>query len=181
MPGFAINTTNGPDNQNAKAEFRRVHRWRFIAIEGGGAVLPNQQEWLYLSKAQRPNYKVEAPEVHHNEEVAYFAGKRTWETMTIEFYDGQTSTGGGQDISAKLYSWVNAATNIAQATTAEPIAYKKDIRLELLSGDGSPNEAWVLYNAWPMDTNWNDLDYSQSEILTVSVTLRYDRAERVAV
>lgn len=172
MPGFAINQTDPLTSKNHKAEFNRKHRWRVSVLENGPL---KPQDWLYLSKAARPNYKIEEAPVHHNEEVAYFAGKRTWETLPLEFYDAIDPT----DISQLLYDWVNVVTNIPGATTNVPAEYKKELQVEMLDGDGTAHETWKLYGAWPIDTNWNDLDYSSSDIQLVSVTVRFDRAEKI--
>ena len=80
MPGFAINNTDESQSKDYKAEFHRQHRWRITNFSQSNIL--NPREFLYLAKAARPSFKVEAAEVHHDQEVAYFAGKQTWDNIT---------------------------------------------------------------------------------------------------
>jgi phage tail-like protein len=191
MPGFIINGTGGDTGSpgaDAKAEFRRKHRWRVSTGPGLDA-----GDWTYLQKAQRPHYKLEEPVVHHNEEQAYFAGKRSWEPIALVFYDkvgangGSASGaagGGSSDLSTKLWQWIaetggnDNVTDVKTATTSLPSDYKKQLILQMLDGQGEPDETWQIFNAWPKEVNWNDLDYTNTEIQLINVTLRYDRAVR---
>ena len=99
MPGFNVQggTTTGRDKNN-RAEFRRKHRWRVTAHTG---FTTQAQDWLYLQKAARPSFKYLEAEVHHDQEVAFFAGKQTWNEITLVFYDAVG--GGASDISSRMY------------------------------------------------------------------------------
>lgn len=174
MPGFAINQTDSANSKDHIAEFRRKHRWRFTILEDN-TVSP--REFLYLAKAARPSFKITPAEVHHDQEVAYFAGKQEWETLPLEFYDA-VGGAGVEDMSAKVYEWVNNSTNIQAAEVSLPEDYKNTLQLEMTDGEGFADETWILYGAWVMESNWNDLDYSNSDIQLVSCTIRFDRAER---
>ena len=54
--------------------------------------------------------------------------------------------------------------------------FKKNARLELLSGCGDILEMWFFENAWPQTVEFGELDMSSSEYVTAEITLRYDRA-----
>ena len=85
MPGFNIGGSGeGPSNVT---ETRRKHRWIFETMATG--VGPGRDILLLLKSAQRPKYILEEPLVHHNQEQAYFAGKSSWETITLSFYDAE--------------------------------------------------------------------------------------------
>lgn len=175
MPGFRIDAAGGTrTGKHHKAEFRRKHRWRVQVAEGTGL---GPSDWLYLQKAARPTFNLEKPEVHHDQEVAYFAGKQTWEPITLTFYDAVQGEG-VNDISSVLYNWVNLVVNIPTATVALPSAYKKDLKLQMLAGNGDADETWTLFGCWPQNTNWQDLNYSDTEIQLVEVSLTFDRAQR---
>jgi hypothetical protein len=172
MPGFNIGGGSSSRQKSNTAEPRRKHRWRVTAL--GDILAPG--ELVYLMKAARPQFKYEAPEMHHDQEVAYFAGKQTWEPITFTFYDIEQPI----DVSQKLYFWVNTVTtsflNPAAETAVDiPANYKKDASLELTDGQGRASETWDLFGCWPMDTNWNDLDYTNTEIQLVDVVVRYDK------
>jgi len=130
----------------------------------------------YLQSAQRPHAVVEEAVMHHDEEQAYFAGKYHWEPVSLVFYDMVDPV----DSSATIYDWFNAVIQVPDATVAVPGEYKKTSALDLTAGDGSSVEKWEMYNSWPIDVNWNDLDYTNTEIQTIDVSLKFDRATKVS-
>ena len=54
--------------------------------------------------------------------------------------------------------------------------YKKEITLTSLSPLGEKVEEWILKGAFITTTNFGDLDWSQEEVVTIDLTLRYDWA-----
>ncbi len=170
MPGFNINGTGGivPGTM----ETRRVHRWVFDALVSD--LFPEICR-VILQSAQRPNFKFEEPEMHHDQEVARFAGKQDWEPMTLTFYDGEQP----RDVSKSLYQWVNTVVNLDTIEVAPPSEYKKQAQLSMTNGRGVATETWQLYNCWPKESNWGNLDYTATDIATIEVQMRYDRAKRL--
>ena len=166
MPGFNINGGSGPA---ANLETRRKHRWNFQTLPGIG-----QSALLVLQSAQRPNFKFEEPEMHHNQEVAYFAGKQSWEPITLTWYDVEQDP----DISSTLYTWLQTVVTITSANVVPPSSYKKQASLQMVDGGGTANETWTIYNCWPKEVNWQDLDYTVTDIATIEAQMRYDRAIR---
>jgi len=171
MPGFYINGTggaaNGPSNTQ---EVRRAHRWLFETI--GNALTSSCL--LLLKEASRPHPTIEEPEMHHNQEQVYFAGKHKWDSVKMSWYDGEQPT----DVSSEIWGWLNKVIDIPNATAFLPSEYKMDATLQMLQADGKHNEQWNLYGCWPQDVNWNTLDYTSTELQLIEVTMRYDRAVR---
>lgn len=172
MPGFVINGTGGP-GPNHMVETRRKHRWVFETLGTGAGTLGSPM-LLLLREATRPHPTVEEPVMHHNQEQAYFAGKHSWESSKLVWYDGEQSP----DVSGEIWNWLNGVINISAVTVGVPGSYKKEATLQMLRGDGSPSETWRLFGCWPQEINWNTLDYTDTEIQTIEVTLRFDRAVR---
>jgi hypothetical protein len=172
MPGFNIGGAGGAgDVPPANIETRRKHRWVFRTLE------PLEPEVLLVLKtAQRPKFVYTEAEMHHDQEVAWFAGKQAWEPIELTWYDAEQKP----EVSGALWDWVNGVTNMADITVSIPQEYKKQAMLAMTKGDGSDSEQWTLYNCWPRETNWEELDYTSSDIQTLSVTMRYDRAKREA-
>lgn len=170
MPGFMIGGRGVSGAPTNIGEFRRKHRWRFQTA--GNTV--TQEDFIWLKSAARPSFKFEPAEVHHDQEVTYYAGKQTWDTIPLQFYDNNDP----RDISSTVYQWLNTVSNIDTAVAQLPSAYKKDVELELIDNTGEAEESWTLFGAFPLEINWEALDYTSSEIQLVSVTLRYDRARR---
>lgn len=115
--------------------------------------------------------------MHHNQEVAYFASKQSWETTKLEWYDAEQDP----DISAECYEWLETVSNLATANVNVPAYYKTTTELAMLNGQGGDSERWTTYGSWPSSFDWKELDYSGTEIQTVSVELGYDRAVRACL
>jgi len=71
---------------------------------------------------------------------------------------------------------LNTVCDLATATVAAPVNYKKQATLEMIGAAGNTTETWTMCNAWPKEVNWGDLDYTATDIVTIEATLRYDRA-----
>lgn len=168
MPGFTIGGSGADEAPTNVGEFRRKHRWRFTVA---GASL-NQEDFVWLKTASRPNFKFDQAEVHHDQEVTYYAGKQTWDPIPLEFYDTVVP----RNISQRIFGWLGTVVDLGTATVALPSGYKTDVILEMVDNEGGADERWTLFGAWPAEVNWQNLDYTTSEIQLVAVTLRYDRA-----
>jgi hypothetical protein len=166
MPGFRIGGGGSP--ADARIESRRKHRWRFTTLGPAGM----RDSAIYLMSAQRPHVVTEEAVMHHDQEQVYFAGKHHWEPITLVFYDIE----GGPDSSNEIWNWVLDSVNIPNATVSTPNSYKKNSTLEMTNGVGGVSESWQIFHVWPIDVNWNDLDYTNTEIQTVDVQMKYDRA-----
>jgi hypothetical protein len=185
MPGFFItgqevkdaNNLQGP---NHKVETRRKHRWIFeqIASDGGGL---KSEVLVFLKTTQRPAFKFEEPVMDHNQEKAYFAGRQEWDPIKMSFYDVEQSP----DVSDEIWNWLNSVNAIDEVCVKKPGSvgygsngpgYKGVGYLSMVNGCGTATERWSLFGAWPKEVNWQDLDYSNTEIQLIEVTLRFDRA-----
>jgi hypothetical protein len=178
MPGFNILggdgfSASGPSNT---VEVRRKHRWVFETL-GRGTGLFQQSELLVLQSASRPSFKFEEPEMHHNQEVARFAGKQDWDPVTMVWYDVQQNP----DISRGIYHWLETVVNMLTIKVNAPVNYKRTAGLRTLDGTGQQGERWTMYGTWPAAINWQELDYTSTDLLTCECTMRYDRAIRECV
>lgn len=185
VPGFNIiqgddRDCDGIGTPSNKNEFRRKHRWLFKLIDGGKGVPANTL--VFLQKATRPSFKFEEPVVHHNQEVAYFAGKQEWEPIKLVWYDSQQAP----DVSSDIWTWLQGVNEIDKVCVHLPGSkgigaapgYKGTAVLSSVSGCGECDETWTMYGCWPQQIDWSELDYTSTEIQVVSVTMRYDRAIR---
>jgi hypothetical protein len=119
--------------------------------------------------------------MHHDQERAYFAGRTEWDPIDLEFYDAEQDP----DVSEWVWDWVcgnRGVSDIAAVTVRLPSGgsegYKQEGELQMRDGQGTETETWKLKGAWPIESNWNDLDYSSSDIQLITVKLRFDRAIR---
>lgn len=172
MPGFVIGGQGSADLDEGIAntiETKRRHRWIFETIDGEPISAPML---LLLKSAQRPHYTAEVAELHHNQEVAKFAGKQTWEPITLTWYDGEQDP----NVSVRAWNWLNTVVNISQVTVETPATYKRTATMSMLDGQGEPAERWQMFGVWPKEVNWSDVDYTNTEIQEFEVIFEYDRA-----
>lgn len=179
MPGFVICGYGGL-NGNAPAntyETRRKHRWYFETIGKKGGELPSNM-LLVLKTASRPNFVADEPEMHHNQEVVYFAGKHKWDPCKMSWYDVEQNP----NVSKEVWDWLTGVIDLKKEAgnlpVYEPKDYKKDAKLVMINGIGVAKERWFMCGCWPKDVNWQELDYSSSEIMLIEVSMRFDRAYR---
>lgn len=176
MPGFAITGHElwGADQNPASLnEVRRQHRWLFEAL----GYMTARNVLLVLKSASRPSFQFEEPVMHHNQEQVYFAGKHTWEPISLSWYDVQQDP----DVSHSIYEWLGNCINLDQMWVNPPRGYKDKLAtLKMVDGRGDSNEEWTLWNGWPQSVNWNAVDYSTSDLQLIEVKYRFDRATKVA-
>lgn len=186
MPGFVI-CGQGDSGLSAKIEIRRKHRWVWQTLTQGsseaGAAQFTQAELLVLAKAQRPQVKFDAVEMHHDQERAYFAGKTEWNPIKLVWYDVEQEP----NVSQSIWNWFNRVTSFTRGCIYPPSYYKGEGVLSMTGGctsglnNGSVggaeiSESWMVCNAWPQDGNWGDLDYAESALATIEVVMKFDRA-----
>lgn len=171
MPGFNLGAPRDDAVSNV-SEIRRKHRWTFTVLSSA----LTRQALLYLRSAARPHATFEVPELHHDQEMSRYAGKYSWDTITLVWYDIEQDP----DIAEQVYSWLNSVINVGAATVEPPASYKTDASLESYNGAGETSEEWTLFGSWPSDVDWGDLDYTNTELQEVTATLVYDRAQRTA-
>ena len=169
MPGFNVVNAGGGGGPSNTIEVRRAHRWVFETL---GPVAPNVL--LLLQSAQRPSFSFDEPEMHHNQEKVYFAGKQSWEPISLVWYDGEQSP----DVSEAVYNWLNTVVDIPSANVAPVNTYKAEASLQVQDGQGASNERWEMYGVWPQAVNYQELNYTSTDLMTVEATMRYDRARR---
>ena len=175
MPGFNVLGAGGTGPSNV-IEIRRKHRWQFSVI-GRGSGYFRPEELLVLQTASRPSFKFDEPDMHHNQEVAYFAGKQTWDPVKLVWYDVQQDP----DVSAGIYKWIETVVAMNAINVAHPAKYKKTASLDMLDGFGEPTETWTMYGTWPKECNWQELDYVSTDLMTIEATMRFDRAVRSCI
>ena len=115
--------------------------------------------------------------MHHNQEQAYFAGKQSWEPITLKWYDVEQDP----DVSAGIYSWLESVTNIPSANVNPPAFYKRTATLSMVDGFEQPTETWSISNTWPQAVNWGELDYTATDLAVIEATMRFDRATRTCL
>ena len=126
----------------------------------------------YLIKtANRPSITFEEVELNHMNVKRYVKGKASWETLEFTLYDPVVPSG-----AQAIMEWVRLHHESVTGRDGYSDFYKKDIDIQVLGPVGDIVETWKLKGAFITAANFNDLDFSSSDPIDISVTLRYDYA-----
>jgi hypothetical protein len=107
----------------------------------------------------------------------YLSGKHTWSPMTVNVRDdaqGSVSKAVGQQLQKQM-----DFVEMASAATGQD--YKFQTNIEILDGGNGAAapavlETWELYGCWLKTANYNTLNYANSEVVTIALSLRFDNA-----
>jgi len=165
------------------------NRWLF-KIDGVSATVSGSISALPPLKGGRPKLDLVEQEVQHLVQKVYYPVKAEWKPIQLTLYDitrhnpvflwlemvySPQPSGG-------FYEWNLLSPEFCQATSTQvpfddqQSCFKRTGAICIYGGCGELLEAWKLDNCWPQSIDWGDLDMADSNVITVDVTLRYDRA-----
>lgn len=133
---------------------------------------------LLEERAARPKLSYKEIEANHLIETIRFAGRPDWEPLKITLYDvAQTNPAWG---------WITSNYYLRRSGNGNQVgigylggasgSFKRNVQIFMLDGCGYAIEAWNYINAYPIDVDWGEVDMKSSDVMRVSMTLRYDRA-----
>jgi len=103
-----------------------------------------------------------------------------WEDITFKLRDDAQSTA-SRLVGEQLQKQLDFAE---QSSAAAGINYKFQATFEVLDGGNGTKapiilETWYLYGAYLQGVNYDAANYGSNEVMTISMTVRYDNAEQV--
>ena len=165
--------------------FKRKFRWLLyiptISADGTNCLPP--------SKSQRPTITIKETEVQHLNEIVYTPVKSDWKPISLTLYDIKNCP---QNSWSPVFSWLQRIYNPGDDTAwwraqndvlclgsnqTPGACFKVDEAiLNMYDGCGNVIEQWIMENVWPTEIEFGDLDMGSSEVCTIQLSLRYDRA-----
>lgn len=136
----------------------------------------------------RPGIKVGASEHKYFDKTYYHPGRVTWEPnpLSIKVVDIQKLGASNLDTNESLLT-VFGKSGLQGLISSEGVVKTigKDkavtallsVKIQVLNANGDAAETWELNNAWLESFKPDGLDYGAEDILTVTMTVRYDWAE----
>ena len=126
----------------------------------------------YLIKtANRPSITFEEVELNHMNVKRFVKGKATWESVSFTLYDPIVPSA-----AQSVMEWIRLGHESVTGRDGYSDFYKKDVDVQVLGPVGDIVEQWKLKGAFITTANFNDLDFSSSDPLDITLTLRYDYA-----
>lgn len=167
-------------NQSATTQGLLMPKLKFRfrgTFENFGVSNPRTELTKQIMSFARPQVTFDPIEVPVYNSKIYFAGRPTWNAVSVTFRDdagGNVSRLIGEQLQ-KQYDFME------QASASSGIDYKFISRIELLDGANGTTEptvleTWELYGCFLTEVNYNDLDYSSNDPVTITCSIRYDNA-----
>jgi hypothetical protein len=172
---MTVASDNAGGNQGLlmpKLQFR--FRVNFLNFGTGGATVELTKQVIDCSRPQVQFQEITLP-IYNS--TMYLAGKATWQTLSINIRDDASGTVSkliGQQLQKQM-------DFVEQASAATGQDYKFETNIEILDGGNGTAapvvlETWELYGCFVQTANYNTLNYGTNEVVTISLTLRYDNA-----
>lgn len=153
-------------------------QYRFrVSLENFGVSSPTTELTKQVVDVTRPNVSFEQMTVDIYNSKVFLAGKHTWEAITLNLRE---------DVSNNVQKLVGEQLQkqfdfFEQSSAASGADYKFVTRIEILDGGNGANapavlETFELYGCYIEGANYNQLSYSQSDVVSIALTIRYDNA-----
>jgi len=126
----------------------------------------------YTIKAtNRPQVQFDEVELHHMNVRRYVKGKAAWQPLQITLYDPIVPSA-----AQSAMEWIRLSHESVTGRDGYSDFYKKSVNIQVLGPVGDIVEEWTLKGAWIQDATFGDMDFSTSEPVEITLTLRYDYA-----
>ena len=158
----------------ATTQPKRNYRWLLYFGEN------NQVVW-WAKTVTVPSYEVSETEHDFMDNKYYYPGRVTWSEISMTLVD-PVSPDATSDTLEKLTAAGYLVKDINKLVMASTISKEKAkqalgvIKMELLNAEGMVLERWSVHNAFLKSAKYGDLDYSNDELRTIEMTVRYDWA-----
>ena len=153
-------------------------KYRFrVQLQNFGVTKPTTEVTKQVMNVSRPKVQFENMELHvYNSKINY-AGKYTWDPITLVIRDDQSRAVSklvGEQIQKQFDFY-------EQASASSGIDYKFTTVIEILDGgngafDPTVLETFQLIGCYVTDATYQQVDYSSSEALDISLSIKFDNA-----
>jgi hypothetical protein len=162
--------------------FKRKFRWtmEFQNVCYAGITIPPS----YVKSGNRPSITIAEQEINYLNGKMYIPGKADLEAAEFVYYD-VASADAAQAI-APLFVWLSTVYDITNAKqlrqssrmggAAGSYSAQRGV-LVMYDGCGAPIDSFTYLDPWPTNINFGDLDYSNNEECTITLSIRYRNFE----
>ena len=119
-----------------------------------------------IKTAQRPQITFDEVVLEHMNVTKYVKGKGRWQTLQITLYDPIVPSA-----ASSVIEWVRLHHESTTGRDGYQDTYKKNVTFQ-----GDIIEKWTLHGTYIQDASFGDLDFSDSNPVEITLTLRYDYA-----
>jgi hypothetical protein len=155
------------------------NRWMVTFADLGGVGNRTDPLSLQVVTFNRPKLSFAEVELHRYNSVAWVAGKHTWDetSLTVEDDIGGSATRVLQE-QLQQQQWLIGPEGPWLGTAPTGSIYKFVTYVNMLDGMEQVVETWTLEGCWLKSVDYAELDYSSSEQIKLSITMRFDHAKQ---
>jgi hypothetical protein len=169
-------------NQSASAQGMLMPKlqYRFrVSFENFGVSADRVELTKQVVSFSRPTVTFADIDVHVYNSIVKLAGKPSWGDVTVTLRDdaaGNVSRLIGEQLQ-KQFDFME------QTSAASGSDYKFVTRCEMLDGGNGADqptvlETWELYGCLVKEANYQEVNYANSEPVTIQISLRFDNASQ---
>lgn len=149
-------------------------KYRFrVSMQNFGSSLPALNLTRQVESCGRPTIKHESTEIHSYNNIMYIPKKASWETIEIKVRDDVSNTV-ARLVGAQLQKQMN---HFDQTSALSGINFKFTTIIEVLDGGNTGVlEHWYLEGCYLETVAYDAHDYSSSDPVSITLTVRYDNA-----
>jgi len=156
-------------------------KFRFrVTFQNFGVTAPVTELTKQVMDFQRPNVTFENIDLPVYNSTVKIAGKHTWADITCKIRDDAAGTASTL-VAGQLQKQLDFNE---QSSSQAGIDYKFTAKFEVLDGGNGTNaptvlETWNVYGAYLQGVNYDAANYGSNEVMTITMTIRYDNAEQI--
>lgn len=155
---------------------KQGYRFRVLFL-GFGYDVDTRTLTREVQSVGRPSHTQTRVPVHSYNTTAYIASKHEWSELNVTIRD-DISNGVVAAIGQQIQKQIN---HYEQTSAVAGQNYKFDMEIHSLDGTNAEElESWNLVGCYLQGAEYPDGEYSDSEPLTVSLTISFDEAVQVA-
>ena len=166
-------------NDSATMEPKRVYRWLF-SVAGQSQAIEN----YLIKKVKKPSFETSESEHKFLNHTFFYPGKTTWGEVEFEVVDVISPNTAETFLRMLEEAGYRAPEGPVEAglVTAQTLSKKRSIdalgqpTIRQVDADGNTVEEWILKGAWLKKVDFGELDYEGEDLLSISVSIRYDYA-----
>lgn len=157
---------------------KRKFRWLFSINGVCGDQDIASVDALPPRKSALPQLGWKEESFQHLTETIWYPLKPEWKPVNLTLFDVRCNKN-------PVFDWITQSESSGpgfydvQSGTITPIVdaqLKRTARIELFDGCGQVIDSWLMENCYPSSVEFGELDMDSSDLITVEISLRYDRA-----
>lgn len=155
------------------ASLEPKRNFRFILTMDG---IPS---WL-VKKVNKPSFKINEAKHMYLSHTFYFPGNVEYDPVNITLVDPLVPDASRRIMDKIAASGYHVPENANDTSTVSKVGATKAIghlKVEQIDAEGLVADSWTYRNAWIQEVKFGELEYGNSDLTEITLTIRYDWAE----